>query len=112
MTDDDRDPALQAVFASAGQDLTGDEFTAQVMSQTDKLKRRRIIRRIGLGLVLALLGIPLQDYGLALTQVLVMSLVDLDNLLLAQILAPVNSVATLLSLVLLGLRIAHKRMFS
>ena len=112
MTDDHLDPVLLAAFNDGRQDLAGVEFTTSVMSGADKLKRRAVIRRIFLGLGLALIGIPLQDFALAISQVLVLSVVALDDLLLAQILAPVNTVGSLLSLVVLGLRIVHKRIFS
>ena len=112
MTDNHLDPMLLAAFDNAKQDLVGVEFTTRVMSGADKLKRRAVARRILLGLGLALIGIQLQDYALALSQILVLSVVALDDLLLAQILAPVNTVGSLLSLVVLGLRIVHKRIFS
>ena len=112
MTVDDLDPNLQAVFLSDGPDLAGEDFAGQVMSQTDAIRRKKIIMRICIGLILSLLGIPLQDFALATTQVLGVSLFELDSRLLAQVLAPVNSVGSLLSVVLLGLRVIHKRLFA
>ena len=113
MTATDLDPTLQNLFATnADQELAGEAFTSGVMTRTDTLKRKVIVRRICVGLLLALLGIPLQDFALALTQVLVISLIELDNQLVAQLLAPVNSVGSLLLIVLFGLRVVHKRIFS
>jgi len=117
---DDRDPILQTLFASAEQDLAGDTFTTQVMSQT-KLKHRADIARIGVGLVLVscalLLATPLQDAVHFMTQrlaplSLVVSLIDLDNRWLAQMLSPVNNIASLIALGLIGLRITYKKIFS
>ncbi len=113
------DPTLQTLFANAKQDLAGEAFTTQVMSQT-KLKHSADIGRIGVGLVLAscawLLATPLQDAVQLLTQSLtlslIVSLIDLDDRWLAQILSPVNNIASLLALGLFGLRIAYRKIFS
>jgi len=112
LTEHDRDDLLRETFANANVELAGDSFTADVMSQADRLKRRLIIRRILVGLVFSLIAIPLEDFVLAFSQFLLMSLVELEDSLAAQLLAPVNSVAGLLSFFLLALRIAHKRLFS
>ena len=109
---DDRDPALQALFASPQEDLAGEVFTMRVMSQTDNLKSRATIRRVFIGLALGLLAIPLQELAVPLTQLMVVSLFDLDNLVLAQVLAPLNTVGSALSMVLLGMRVVYKRIFS
>ncbi len=112
MNGDDLNPALQAAFANARQDMAGEAFTTRVMTQTDKLKRSKIIRRLCVGLLFALLAVPMQDIAMASTHVLVLSLIEIDDSLLAQILAPVNTVGSLLSFVLLGLRLFYKRIFS
>jgi len=109
---DDRDPVLQALFASPQEDLAGEVFTMRVMSQTDNLKSRATIRRVFIGLALGLLTIPLQELAVPLTQLMVVSLFDLDNLVLAQVLAPLNTVGSALSMVLLGMRVVYKRIFS
>lgn len=112
MTDHHRDDALQKMFADADLELAGDTFTTEVMSQADRLKRRLIVRRVLVGFAIFLIAIPLEDFVLALTQFLILTLVELDNNLVAELLAPLNSVGGLLSFVLLALRIAHKRLFS
>ncbi len=112
---EDRDPMLQTLFANAKQDLAGEAFTAKVMKQTDKRKPRAVSGWICVGLVLApcawLLATPLQEAVHLLTQSLTLSLIDLNDRWLAQILLPVNSVASLLALGLLGLRIAYRNIF-
>ena len=112
----DRDPQLQHLFDVAKKDLVGDAFAAQVMSRIDHLRRRAVIGWICVGLVLApvawLLAAPAQNAVQLLTQVLPVSLVDLDDRWLAQFLSPINSVATLVALGLLGLRMAYSKIFS
>ena len=113
---DDRDPTLQALFTNARQDLAGEEFTARVMSKADKLKHRAVIGWVCVGLALVscawLLAAPLQDSVHLLTQALTLSLINLDDRWLAQILSPMNNVASALALGLIGLRIAHRKVFS
>ena len=62
MSDYNPDDSLQQMFAHANLQLAGDTFTTEVMSQVDKLKRRVIIRRVLLGLTIALITIPLEDF--------------------------------------------------
>jgi hypothetical protein len=109
---DEREPSLQAAFANATRELAEDPFLTRTMQRTDTLTRRRVVRRIGIALLLGLLAMPLQDFALAVTPVLAQSLIDLDAGLATQLLAPVNSVAGLLSMVLLTLRAAHRRLFA
>ena len=113
---DDRDPALQALFVNAEQDLAGEVFTARVMSRTDALKRRTVFAWICAGLVASVLAwlvaTPLQYAVNLLTQGVTAPLITLDDRWLAQLFAPVNSVAILLAVGLIGLRTAYKKIFS
>jgi len=108
----ERDPLLETAFLSAVRNLDDDAFLTETLTRTDVLKRRRMIRRAAIGASLSLLAIPLQDFALAATPVLMHSLVDLPTGWIAQMLAPANSVAGLLAMVLLTLRAAHKRLFT
>lgn len=117
---DDRDPTLRNLFAEAKQDLAGEAFTAGVMSQT-KLRQSAVMGRIGVSLVLAscawLLATPLQDAVHVMTEnlaplSLVVSLIDVDSRWLAQLLSPVNNIASLVAIGLVGLRIAYKKVYS
>ena len=113
---DDRDPTLQALFASAEQDLAREAFTAQLMLRVDKLKRRKIMTWICIDLLLVacawLLATPLQTAVNFLIPGLSTSLIGLDNRLLAELLLPVNNVASLLALLLIGVRSTYRRLIS
>lgn len=112
MTDPDRDQELQALFAAAKEDLDGRDFSREVRTGTQRLRRRRIARRASVALGLSLLAMPMQDVALAVSQLMIVSLVELEAGLVAELLAPINSVGGLLSAVLLVLRLAHKRLFN
>jgi hypothetical protein len=86
------------------------------MSQIARRKRRAVIAWICVGLTLItsawLIATPIQDAVYLLTQGLTLALIDLDNRWLAQLLLPVNNVAGVLALGLMGLRIAYRKIFS
>lgn len=115
---DDRDVTLQTLFADAEQDLAGEAFTAEVMSQIGKVRHSAptvwvwvcvgLVAALGAGLLIT----PLRDAAHLLTQSLTSSLIELDDRLLAQLLSPVNNVATLLALGLIGLRVAYRKIVS
>lgn len=112
----DRDPALENLFATAKKDLEDDAFTAEVMSRVNKLRRRMLVSWIVVGLVLAvgvgILSGPLLVAVNLATQFLPESLIELDDRWLAQLISPVNSVAGLLGLGFLTLRLLYKKIFS
>ena len=103
---------LQALFAQSPEPRSADSFTADVMNGTDKLKRWRLFKRICIGLLLALLLPPIQEYGLATTQLLLVTLIAMDGGLIAELLAPINSVGAALSLVLFSMRAFYLRLFT
>lgn len=112
----DRDPALQELFDVAKQDLAGEAFVTQVMSQIDSLRTRVMVGWICVGLVLApiawLLSGPLLVATDLAMQILPESLIELDNRWLAKLLSPVNSVAGIVGLGILGLRLAYRKIFA
>lgn len=110
--DDERDPALQALFAGADRDLHGDNFEDQVMIQTTEPRRRKLARRAGLALLAAGAVVALQGVALHTSQLLLTSLIEIEHALTAELLAPINSVGGLLTAALLLLRSAYKRLFS
>ena len=112
----DRDPALQSLFVDAGEDLSSKNFTARVMAQVDGQRRRMLIGWACIGLVLialtALLAAALQDAVLLLMQSFNLSLVDLENRWLAQLLSPLNSVASLIAVGFIGLHRIYRKIFA
>ena len=108
MTDEERDPTLHAFFARSTEELAAGPFTDQVMAKTEKLQRKVLIGRISVGMVAALLALAFQDLALLLTQI---PLLVVESELLAQILAPINHLGAIVSLLLIGLRIAYRKIF-
>lgn len=112
----DGDPTLENLFDVARQDLSEEAFTMQVMSQIDRLRRRAVIGWSCVGLVLAicawLLSEPILDVVFLTTQILPQSLIELDDRWPAQLLTPVNSIASLVAIGFLGLRMVYRKIFS
>jgi hypothetical protein len=113
---DDKDPALQTLFAEASQELDDEAFSVQVMEGVRKHKRRAVYYRFGAMLMVLvavwLLSAPLQEAVGLLSQAVTRSLIDIDNQLLARLLSPVNSVAAALALGLLGTRSIYRKIFT
>lgn len=111
---DERDPLLESLFARAGTELNEKEFGEQVMAKVDERRRNVLIGRVGLVVVLVmfefLLSAPLQNSVGMATQALSSSLFDIGNEWLAVIVAPLNSVAGLIGMLLLGLHTIYRRM--
>ena len=105
---DDLDPKIQILFANSNQDLANDGFAEQVMAKANKNRRVRMASWTGIGLAVVLLAwltaAPMQDMTFLISRELTTSLVQQSDGWLLQILAPVNSVAGLLALCLLGLQ--------
>ena len=111
----DRDPGLQALFAKAGEINGGEAFPDRVMQQVDRLRRKASAGWLAIGLLCAVFawwvaGPVIHATGL-LMGILPVSLVDIDDRLLADLLAPVNSIAGLLALLFLVLRFVYKKLF-
>ena len=111
MTDEARDPELEQLFATPTPVPDAEPFQRSVMAAADRSKSYRILRRALLALVLSLLAIPGQDLALAVSQLMIVRLVEIESALAAEVLAPVNSVGGMLSVFLFGLRAAHRRLF-
>ncbi|MDH3747386.1 MAG: hypothetical protein OER97_04200 [Gammaproteobacteria bacterium] len=111
---DERDPLLETLFAQVERELVEDDFTAQVMAQVEKRRRNVLIGRLAIvALFVALellLSAPLQNSVGIITQVLSTSLIEVENEWLALIFAPLNSVAGLIGMLLLGLQYLYRRM--
>lgn len=115
---DERDPRLEALFDAAREDFPGEAFAADVMARVDRLRRRALMGWAAVAVVLLaatwLLSGPITNAANVLTQLLPRSLVEIEagNELVAQLLAPINSVAAVVALGLFGLRLAYKKIFA
>ncbi len=105
---------LEALFARAEQPLTDDAYTAQVMARVDRRRRMVMLGRVGLVAVLVafelLLSAPLQNSVGAVTQALGTTLINVENEWLAIAAAPLNSIAGIIGMLLLGLHALYRRM--
>ncbi len=105
---------LEALFARAEQPLTDDAYTAQVMARVDRRRRMVMLGRVGLVAVLVafelLLSAPLQNSVGAVTQALGTTLINVENEWLAVAAAPLNSIAGIIGMLLLGLHALYRRM--
>ncbi|NOR35922.1 MAG: hypothetical protein GQ577_04160 [Woeseiaceae bacterium] len=94
---DARDPGLQAMFDTAREDTADEAFVARVMADVEKGQRRTVISWVFAGLLLApvawWLSTPLLGAVDLATQLLPDTLVAVEGQWLAQLFAPVNSVA-------------------
>jgi len=114
MTNEDRDPLLQSLFAEAEQELDGSVLTAQVMARTRSF--RLTLLAGGASALLLLLasvrlvfGVPLFDFAMLISEVLATPLVNLGDGWLGLLLLPVNTVASLLVILFKTLRVIQKK---
>lgn len=111
---DSRDPVLEALFVTTERVELEDDFTAEVMSSVEKRRRNVIIGRFAIvALVLALellLSAPLHNSIGAATQFLSTALFDMGDGWLAEIFAPMNSIAGLLGVVLLFVHALYRKL--
>ena len=110
MSDPGSDPELQPWFDDLPQP-TDEGFTQRCVTGARARWRRYVGWRLSLMLTLALVSDPLTDAALLLAGALSVQLFAIDSSLAAQLLAPINTVGGLLSLLLLTLRILYKRLF-
>ena len=110
----ERDPLLESLFARAERELVEDKFTAQVMARVATRRRNVLIGRFAIVALLValelLLSGPLQNTAGVITQVLSTSLVELESETVALVVAPINSIAGLIGMLLLGVQFLYRRM--
>jgi hypothetical protein len=87
-------PPRASLEAEAWVERPSDDFTGQVMAHADGLKRGTFLVRACFGPAVALTAVSLQDAVLALTPVLVQSLIEIDGHLPSQLLTLPNTVQT------------------
>ena len=114
---DERDPRLEALFDAAREELSGEQFGAGVMARIDRSRRRALTGWAAVAVVLLagtwLLSGPLTGAVSVLIQLLPQTLVEIDagDVLVAQLLAPINSVAAAVAFAFLALRLAYRKIF-
>lgn len=107
------DPKLQALFAQAKQSFDRDAFVRRVMARIDRDRRQAMLLWAGFSIVfvvaLALLApLLIAAAGMA-TQLLPVSLVDVETGWLRQLIAPINSVAAAIAIGALAIRWFFRR---
>lgn len=111
---DERDPLLETLIGTAERELVEDHFTDAVMTRIAGRRRNVLIGRIAIIVLLVafeiLLSAPLQNSVGEITQVLSTSLVELDDGWLATVVAPLNSTAGLIGIILVGLQFLYRRL--
>ena len=109
----DYDPQLQALFTQARQAFDGDAFTRGVVERIDRERRRTLLAWSAFGVaglvVVALLANPLFMALSMATQLLPMSLVDIETEWLRQLASPINSIAAVIAIGALGIRSFFRR---
>lgn len=107
------DPRLEALFAEAEQAFDDDAFVRDVMARVDGARRRVLAVWAGLSIVmlagLALLASPVIEALTMATQLLPVSLVEIETQWLRQLFAPINSVAAAIAVGALAIRKFFRR---
>ena len=103
----DQDQNLIALFAQAEQQYDNDDFVAGIMSQIDRERRRILLIWIVLGVFViacvAVFAMPVISALNMATELLPVSLIDVQADWAQQLVAPINSVAAVVALALLGI---------
>lgn len=111
---DERDPLLESMLMLDEGELVEDDFTQQVMTNVENRGRNVLLGRVAIVALLipfeVLLSAPLQNSVGAMTAVLNTSLLDVHNQYVALIVAPLNSIAGLVGILLLGVRYFYRKL--
>lgn len=110
----DRDPLLETLFEQADKELRDEDFTSEVIKGVQGRRRRILLGRIAVIVMLialeVLLESPVQQSLGVVAEVLGTSLVSIEGEWLGFVLGPVNSIAGLLGIVLLGIHALYRKM--
>ncbi len=111
---DERDPLLESLFAQAESAPADDNFIADVMANINKRHRNVFIGRIAIVTLLVtfelVMASPMQNFVGSITGAMSTALVDVTNEWLSVAVAPINSVAGVMGILLLGLHTLFRRM--
>ena len=111
---DDRDPYLESMFAQRKLDIVEGQFTNDVMRLVERRRRNVIAGRVlFIALIVvfeALLSAPLGDSLGAITQTLGMAIVPLQGGWTELLFGPLNSIAGILGVLLIGMQFLYRRL--
>jgi hypothetical protein len=111
---DERDPLLESLFAEAAIESADEEFNNAVMENVKRRRRNVLIGRVSIVALIVLfellLSSPMQNSIGTMTAALSMSLVDLPAGWFASAVAPLNSIAGLIGVLLLGVHALYRKM--
>ena len=111
---DERDPLLESMLMLEEGELVEDDFTQQVMTNVENRWLNVLLGRVAIVALLVLfevlLSTPLQNSVGAMTAVLNTSLLDVHNEYIALIVAPLNSIAGLVGILLLGVHYFYRKL--
>ena len=109
----ERDPLLESLFLQAQQELIDEDFTTKVMAGIDRRRRGFLIGRLSIIVLLIVfelvMNTPLQDSVGALTSAMSRTLIQLDNEWLTYALGPLNSIAGVVGVTLLGIQFLFRK---
>jgi hypothetical protein len=111
---DERDPLLESLFAEAAIESADEEFNNAVMENVKRRRRNVLIGRVSIVALIVLfellLSSPMQNSIGTMTAALSMSLVDLQAGWFASAVAPLNSIAGLIGMLLLGVHALYRKL--
>ena len=109
----ERDPLLESLFLQAEQELIDEDFTTNVMAGIDRRRRGFLMGRLSIVVLLIVfelvMNTPLQDSVGMLTSTMSRSLIPLENEWLTYALGPLNSIAGVLGVTLLGIQFLFRK---
>jgi hypothetical protein len=110
---DERDPLLERLFAESRSEPADNAFCERVMASVEKRRRNVFAGRMAIVALLLLsellLSAPLQNSFGIITEALGGALVPVTNEWLAMAVEPVNSIAGVIGVILLGLLAVYRR---
>ena len=109
----ERDPMLESLFLQAEQKLADGEFTTNVMAGIDRRRRGFFIGRLSIIALLIVfelvMNTPIQDSVGTLTSTMSRTLIQLENEWLNYALGPLNSIAGVVGVTLLGMQFLFRK---
>ena len=110
---DERDPLLESLFLQAEQELIDEDFTTNIMAGIERRRRGFMIGRLSIIVLLIVfelvMNTPLQDSVGMLTSTMSRTLIQLENEWLTYALGPLNSIAGVVGVTLLGMQFLFRK---